>query len=240
MLEVPDAKSPQELKQRLAALVPRHFSAAETARAAQLVERYVDYRVALSSLKPPRDMGDPKLLRDIIDARRKIRERHFGPEEYDALFAQEEELDRFTVARLEIARDASLTPAQKQAALQDAERGLSESQRAARSEATLHETVAAQTAALHRNRGARQTALHAEAAIENGHRAGERRALAVQNHRSDPAFEEIAAAREDAVEVERHVVADGQRRVRAEFDRAFTGNVPQRNGRGGAVRRSAA
>ena len=147
MLEVPDASSPQELKQRLAALVPRHFSAAEAARAAQLVERYVDYRVALSSLKPPRDMGDPKQLREIIDARRKIRERHFAPEEYDALFAQEEELDRFTVTRLEIARDASLTPAQKQAALKDAERSLSESQRAARSEATLHETVAAQTAA---------------------------------------------------------------------------------------------
>jgi lipase chaperone LimK len=147
MLEVPDAGSPQELKQRLAALIPRHFSAAEAARAAQLVERYVDYRVALSSLKPPRDMTDPKLLREIIDARRKIRERHFAPEEYDALFAQEEELDRFTVARLEIARDTSLTPAQKQAALKEAERGLSESQRAARSEATLHETVAAQTAA---------------------------------------------------------------------------------------------
>lgn len=147
MLEVPDARSPQELKQRLAALVPRHFSVAEAARAAQLVERYVDYRVSLSSLKPPRDLGDPKALREIIDARRKIRERHFAPDEYDALFAQEEELDRFTVARLEIARDASLTPAQKQAALKEAERGLSETQRAARSEATLHETVAAQTAA---------------------------------------------------------------------------------------------
>jgi lipase chaperone LimK len=106
----------------------------------------VDYRVALSALQRP-DPTDPDALRQTLNARRKIRERHFSPDEYTALFGQEEELDRFTIARLEIARDTGLTPQQKQAALREAEQQLSDAHRAARADTVLHQTVAAQTAA---------------------------------------------------------------------------------------------
>lgn len=147
LLEAGDVPSPAALKQRVAGLVARYFSAGEATRALALAERYVDYRVALGEIKPPADPSDPRALRAAVEARQRIREQHFAGEEYQALFAQEEELDRFTVARLEIERNAGLTPAQKQAAVKEAERELSDSQRATRGDAVAHVAVAAQTAA---------------------------------------------------------------------------------------------
>ena len=41
------------LKKRFQALLPRYFPAQYIARATALMEQYVDYRVALGSLKPP-------------------------------------------------------------------------------------------------------------------------------------------------------------------------------------------
>ena len=146
LLEAGTAETPAALKGRLAALVNRHFSAGDAVRALQLAERYVDYRVALGAVKPPADPGDPRALRSALDARQRVREKHFTADEYRALFAQEEELDRFTLARLEIERNNALTAAQKAAALRDAERELSEAQRAARLEAVAQVAVAAQTA----------------------------------------------------------------------------------------------
>ena len=134
------------LKKRLTALVPSYFPAQYIARATALMERYVDYRVALGNLKPPTDPGDPRALRAALDARQQAREQHFTGQEYEALFAQEARLDRYTVARIEIERNSALTAPQKQAALKDAERGLSDAQRTERDAATAHINVASQTA----------------------------------------------------------------------------------------------
>ena len=134
------------LKTRLLALVPRYFPAQYAVRATALMERYVDYRVALGGLKPPTDPGDPRALRAALDARQQAREQHFTSEEYEALFAQEARLDRYTLARIEIERNSALTASQKQAALKDAERGLSDVQRAERDAASAHLNVASQTA----------------------------------------------------------------------------------------------
>ena len=133
------------LKKRLLALVPRYFPAQYIARATALMERYVDYRVALGGLKPPTDPGDPRALRAALDARQQAREQHFTSEEYETLFAQEARLDRYTVARIEIERNSALTTPQKQAALKDAKRGLSDAQRTERDAATAHINVASQT-----------------------------------------------------------------------------------------------
>ena len=143
-----EMSDPAVLKKRLAELVPRYFSAAMSARATALIERYVDYRVALSDIKPPTDPGDPRALRAALEARQSMREKHFAPEEYAALFAQEARLDRYTLARLEIEKNPGLTAAQKQAALKDNENELSFEQRAERSQAVAHLGVATQTAAL--------------------------------------------------------------------------------------------
>ena len=143
LIEAGEAATPEALKQRLGALVERHFAAAHRARALELARRYVDYRVALGSIKPPARPDDPRALRMAIDARQRAREIYFSPEEYQALFAQEDALDRFTVARLEIERNSELTPAQKKEALAEAERDeLDDGQRLARREAVAHVGVA--------------------------------------------------------------------------------------------------
>ena len=69
LMEAGDASDPATLKQRLAALVGQHFPAAQAARALALAERYVDYRVALGSLRAPQDLTDPRALRDALESR---------------------------------------------------------------------------------------------------------------------------------------------------------------------------
>lgn len=147
LLEAGEAATPAILKQQLAALAPRYFPAEQLPQAMELLDRYVDYRVALGEVRPPADPSDPAALRAVLEARQRVREKHFRADEYTALFAQEEELDRFTLARLEIERNPDLSPAQKAAVLGEAERELSESQRAARAEAVAHLAVASQSAA---------------------------------------------------------------------------------------------
>ena len=143
-----DIRDPAVLKNLLAGLVPRYFPTALAARATAMLERYVDYRVALSELKPPADTSDPRALRAALEARQSARQRHFSGDEYEALFAEEARLDSYTLARIEIERNSTLSAAQKQAALKDNERELGDAQRAQRDQATVHMNVAAQTAAL--------------------------------------------------------------------------------------------
>lgn len=147
LFEAGETSDPEALKQRLAQLVGQHFPAALATRALALAERYVDYRVALGTLSAPRDPGDPRALREAMEARQKIRQQHFQDEEYDALFAQEAELDRYTLARLEIARNTQLTPQQRSDALRATESELAPERRAERAAATAHMDAAAQTAA---------------------------------------------------------------------------------------------
>ena len=52
------------LKTGLLALVPRYFPAPYDVQATALMERYVDYRVALGGLKP---LTDPRALRAALD-----------------------------------------------------------------------------------------------------------------------------------------------------------------------------
>jgi lipase chaperone LimK len=143
-----DLQNPAAFKQRLLARVPHHFPPGQVARATALITRYVDYRVALGGLKPPANPNDPEALRTALQARLQLRERHFTPTEYDALFAKDEALDRYTQAQLEIQRQAGLTPAQRQAAQQEAERIFTPQERAERAESQRHLAVGAQTAAM--------------------------------------------------------------------------------------------
>ena len=142
-----DTSDPAVIRKRAASLVTRRFPADHAVRAAALVERYIDYRVALGNIRPPADPGDPRALRSAIEARDRVRSNYFAPEESEALFARDAELDRYTLARLEIERNSALSKSQKEAALREAEAGLSAAQRAQRADATSHLGVAEQTAA---------------------------------------------------------------------------------------------
>ena len=172
LMEAGDASDPATLKQRLAALINQHFPAALATRALALAERYVDYRVALGSLRAPQDLTDPRALRDALEARHKVRLQFFDDAEYDALFAREADLDRYTLARLEIERNTQLSPEQRAQALQAADNELSTERRAERSAATAHMAAAAQTAAFNasntdeRSRYATRSAQYGPAAAQ--------------------------------------------------------------------------
>ncbi|MBX3655076.1 MAG: lipase chaperone [Ramlibacter sp.] len=148
LLEAGEADTPASLKHKLSTVLARHFRPDELARATALIERYVDYRVALGAIKPPRDPGDPQALRTALNARDRLRSQYFGEHEHLALFGEEEALDRFTLARLEIERNPDLTASQKQAALQDTLAELTPQQRADRAASVQQLAVAAQTTAL--------------------------------------------------------------------------------------------
>ena len=164
LMEAGDASDPATLKQRLAALVNQHFPAALATRALALAERYVDYRVALGSLRAPQDLTDPRALRDALEARHKVRLQFFDDAEYDALFAREADLDRYTLARLESERNTQLSPEQRAQALQAADNELSAERRAERSAATEHMAAAAQTAAFNASNADERTRYAARSA----------------------------------------------------------------------------
>ena len=164
LMEAGDASDPATLKQRLTALVNQHFPAALATRALALAERYVDYRVALGSLRAPQDLTDPRALRDALEARHKVRLQFFDDAEYDALFAREADLDRYTLARLEIERNTQLSPEQRAQALQAADNELSAERRAERSAATEHMAAAAQTAAFNASNADERTRYAARSA----------------------------------------------------------------------------
>ena len=144
--EAGEASDPSVLKQRLAGLVDTQFPASLSARALALAGRYVDYRWALAQLSPVRDPGDAQALRAGLQARDALRRQFFDAAEYAALFASEDELDHYALARLQ----AALEPdAQRRIlALEAAEALLSEEKRAEHSATGAHLEAAAQTAAL--------------------------------------------------------------------------------------------
>lgn len=144
LLEAGEAATPDELKRRLGSLVHKHFAPDLATRALAMAERYVDYRVALGALSAPKG-DDPTALRNSLNARQRLREKFFTPEEYDALFEREAVLDRYTLARLEIQHNTALSPAQKARALQEAESEWPADQRAERAQAVAHLGAAAQT-----------------------------------------------------------------------------------------------
>ncbi len=168
-----DTSDPAVIRKRAASLVTRHFPADQAVRAAALVERYIDYRVALVDIRPPTDPSDPRALRSAIEARDRVRSNYFAAEENEALFARDTELDRYTLARLEIERNNALSKSQKEAALREAEAGLSAAHRAQRADATSYLGVAEQTAAFDTGgtsdqaRYAQRQATHGDAAARN-------------------------------------------------------------------------
>lgn len=168
-----DVRDGAVLRQRVSALVAKYFSPDLVQRATALLGRYVDYREALGQLAAPADPTDPDALRAAVQARQRVRQRYFSAEENEALFGQDERLDRYTLERLSLERQTDLTEAQKQAALTLAAQHLSDSQRAQRSAAVQHLDVQAQTATFERSNIA-STERHAQRSALYGEQAAQR------------------------------------------------------------------
>lgn len=173
MLNDSQARDKEGLMAEMRAKIDKHLPPEWRVRALGLLERYIDYRNALEAL-PAADIGDAAGLRRILDARAGIRARYFAPEEVEGLFGAEEKFDRFSVEKLEIERNRSLTPEQKREALAKTEETwLTPEQRADRVASTAQLAVGEQTAALEA-RGASPQERFAERSRQYGHETAQR------------------------------------------------------------------
>ena len=173
MLDGSQARDREGLMAEMRAKIDRYLPPEWRVRALGLLERYIDYRTALEAL-PAASIGDPAGLRRILDARAGIRSRYFAPEEVEGLFGAEEKFDRFSVEKLEIERNANLTPEQKRQALAKTEATwLTPDQRADRTASVAQLAVGEQTAALEA-RGASPQERFEERSKQYGHEAAQR------------------------------------------------------------------
>ncbi|MEJ8826521.1 lipase secretion chaperone [Variovorax humicola] len=116
-------------------------------RGLALLERYVDYREALSALTAP-DPRDPVALRQAFDARAALRARYFAHEEVTGLFGPDEQLDRYMLEKRELEQNTVLSAEQRREALdQAAATWLTPEQRQDRIDAIAHLAVAEQSVA---------------------------------------------------------------------------------------------
>jgi lipase chaperone LimK len=137
---------PHGFRSRLAERVRKHFSGELADPAVAFVNRYLNYLESLDALNLPSAAHDPAALRSVFDARQSLRQAFFSPEEYDALFARDDRLDRYTLARFEIQADAKLSLAEKTEALNAAANELSPDERKDRAQWQAHLTLQRQTA----------------------------------------------------------------------------------------------
>ncbi len=170
------------LQQRLQALAAQHFPPPYTEAAQALMARYLDYREGLQQVEPPKDLQDPDALRQSLAKLRQVQLKHFDAEEYDALFGDQQQLDDYTLARLDIARNPDLSPAQKQQALQEAQALLAPAERAARAQAQAALDAVAQTAAFEQQ-GADDATRLAQRSSAYGDEAAQRLAQLDQQER---------------------------------------------------------
>lgn len=138
---------PATFKRKLLGLLRAKYPPDYVARMEGLVGRYADYRVALGDLKPAGDPNDPDALKATFEARRQLRMRFFDSAEYLTLFAAEDRLDRYTVERLAILRDGTLSEADRTSRLAAAETHLTADERAARTDMMQGQAAVEQTAA---------------------------------------------------------------------------------------------
>ncbi|MDI9243896.1 lipase secretion chaperone [Marinobacter sp. CHS3-4] len=119
-----------------------------------LLERYVGYRMALDSLEKALPDGmaesgfDQGALRQRLSRLEQLQHDYFAREEIDAFFEDDLSIDRFTLARIDIQQNPSLTAEERQQQLKNLEQTLPQPVREARKRAVIHGDVYQQAEAM--------------------------------------------------------------------------------------------
>lgn len=133
--------------QRINAALSRQLPELARQQALALLERYVDYRMAVGDLQEQLPGGvtlngfDLPALRQRQAELEALRRSHFGPDESNAFFGKDQKLDDFTLARLAIEQNPALDRDEKQQQLELLEQQLPEEELQARKRATLNGDV---------------------------------------------------------------------------------------------------
>ena len=108
---------PQAVKSAYVSHANTVFTPDTANQATDLFSRYVDYKVALSSVELEVDLSNHS-LRDVtykLDEREEIRRAYFNDKEYHYLFSQEAQVDEAALARLRVAQEHTLSKDERKA-----------------------------------------------------------------------------------------------------------------------------
>ncbi|WP_394558790.1 lipase secretion chaperone [Aquipseudomonas alcaligenes] len=120
-------------------------------QARDLLQRYVDYRIALQGLPEAGAELNAGALRERLDAVNAARQQYFSAEEYALFFARENAEDEYMLQRLALAQQDGLSEEQRTQALAELELQLPEDVRVTRAESTRYGELYAATQALQAN-----------------------------------------------------------------------------------------
>ena len=126
-------------------------------QALALLERYVSYGMSLEEMQARMPAGvttegfDLAALKQRQQALDSLRQEYFDRDENAAFFQDEQQLDDFTLARLEVENNESLSAAEKQRRIAQLEQQLPEKVRTARKRAVVHGDVYEKAEALKAN-----------------------------------------------------------------------------------------
>jgi lipase chaperone LimK len=112
----------QRVRERIHAYVSHQLKEPARSEALDLLNRYLNYRAALDELAQQggdRPANSVEALRARLAQRLGLRQQMFSPTEHAAFFADEEQLDNYSVASLQIMRDASLSARDKAARIHE-------------------------------------------------------------------------------------------------------------------------
>lgn len=99
----------QQIKQHLQKNLPDSAAA----QASDLWQRYLKYREAEGNLQNSGANTDPDHLQRVLDQLNRLRQQYFNPAEIDALFGDEMTYNQYTIDRLNILENKSLSAEQK-------------------------------------------------------------------------------------------------------------------------------
>ncbi|TNE77182.1 MAG: hypothetical protein EP339_06505 [Gammaproteobacteria bacterium] len=137
--------------QRLHAALDQRLDEPAKSQAVALLERYIDYRMAVGELQESLpggvtldglDLGALRQRQAELDA---LQQTYFESAEQAAFFGRDQQLDDYTLARLEIQQNDALSAEQRQQQLQLLEQQLPVADRQARKRATINADVYQQT-----------------------------------------------------------------------------------------------
>lgn len=107
-------KNIDQIKQDFKAYIQQGYQEPALKQILDLWTRYLDYRVQLGSLKEPSlNKEDPEYYRKIFASMKSLRSQFFSDYEVDGLFGAENTYHEYTLDRMSIMADQSLTEVQK-------------------------------------------------------------------------------------------------------------------------------
>lgn len=138
------------VRARLLAYIHAHLPPTAAAEAAALLDHYLAYKTAEGQAAQQAGGNANALTLDAVtqrfDTLQTLRTQYFSVAEREAFFADDEALDRYTVARLKVLQDTSLSPADKARRINELTANLPPALRASLSVADTVQTLDALTA----------------------------------------------------------------------------------------------